>query len=53
MFGFDYYQVDDENELREQLRDFYNESTRPKLLEVFTPRLKNDKILLNYFEFIK
>lgn len=53
MFQFEYHTASDENELETQLESFYNISEQPKLLEVFTPRTKNDSILLNYFEFIK
>ncbi|MBC3846591.1 2-succinyl-5-enolpyruvyl-6-hydroxy-3-cyclohexene-1-carboxylic-acid synthase [Winogradskyella echinorum] len=53
MYGFDYLRADDETVLKSQLEGFYNASNQPKLLEIFTPSTLNDKILLDYFEFIK
>ena len=34
------------------MRDFYSESVngRPKLIEIFTHHLKNDKVLKGFFE---
>ena len=51
-FGFDYISVGSKNELNTALSNFYYLSERPKLLEVHTPRIMNDKILLGYFDFI-
>ena len=53
MYGFDYVLAKDQNELEEQLEVFYKESEQPKLLEIFTPARINDKILLDYFKFVK
>lgn len=53
MFQLEYTTVHNEDELEASLKSFYNKSTKPKLLEIFTPRTKNDEILLDYFEFIK
>lgn len=53
MYGFDYDKASNEEELKISLAEFYNKSEAPKILEIFTPRTKNDEILLNYFEFIK
>ncbi|SHJ04931.1 2-succinyl-5-enolpyruvyl-6-hydroxy-3-cyclohexene-1-carboxylate synthase [Arenibacter nanhaiticus] len=52
MYGFEYGRVSDEDALKDALEKFYRPSERPKILEVSTPRLINDKILLNYFDFI-
>ncbi len=49
MYKFDYCRVSNEVDLENALKTFYNESNHPKLLEVFTPRTKNDSILINYF----
>lgn len=49
MYGFDYQTASDEESLRAGLTKFMHESDTPKLLEVFTPMLENDKILLQYF----
>lgn len=53
MYGFEYFKAENETELSNALNLFYNDSEAPKLLEVFTPAEENDKILLNYFQFIK
>lgn len=53
MYGFDYGKASNEEELSANLKNFYKKSETPKILEIFTPRTKNDEILLNYFEFIK
>ena len=53
MFNFAYYKAKDSKELKKELLDFYSLSTKPKLLEIFTPRTLNDSILLDYFKFIK
>ncbi|WP_411030935.1 2-succinyl-5-enolpyruvyl-6-hydroxy-3-cyclohexene-1-carboxylic-acid synthase [Spongiimicrobium sp. 3-5] len=52
MHGFDYNRVGDTNGLKDALSHFYEKSERPKLLEIDTPRLINDKILLDYFDFL-
>lgn len=53
MYGFEYQKASNEEELSASLTDFYDQYEKPKILEIFTPRTKNDEILLNYFEFIK
>jgi len=52
MFDFDYFFSDDEESLNVAISAFYEPSERPQLIEVSTPRLLNDKILLGYFDFI-
>lgn len=42
----------DDTSLEKALKNFYNTSNNVKLLEIKTPRLENNKILLNYFDFI-
>lgn len=49
MFQFDYFTASDESGLENSLEKFYA-SERPSILEVFTPTLENDKILLQYFK---
>jgi 2-succinyl-5-enolpyruvyl-6-hydroxy-3-cyclohexene-1-carboxylate synthase len=49
MYGFNYTTASNEEELRHELGKMMHEDTGPKLLEVFTPMLENDKILLQYF----
>lgn len=51
-FGLDYVAARNNTELKKELKIFYNTSTKPRLLEVFTPRMKNNQILLDYFDFI-
>ncbi|SHJ69269.1 2-succinyl-5-enolpyruvyl-6-hydroxy-3-cyclohexene-1-carboxylic-acid synthase [Pseudozobellia thermophila] len=51
-FGFDYSVADDPNSLKSELESFYLASGAPKILEVVTSRILNDKILLGYFDFI-
>jgi 2-succinyl-5-enolpyruvyl-6-hydroxy-3-cyclohexene-1-carboxylate synthase len=53
MYGLSYESVSDIETLNIALNSFYTEEGKPKLLEVFTPKLINDDVLLNYFKFIK
>lgn len=50
MFGFEYQQASDEATLKSELKTLMTSSSQPKILEVFTPMLENDKILLQYFK---
>ncbi len=52
MFGFEYRTASSTEVLKEVLNDFYRESRSPRLLEIGTPALINDKILIDYFRFI-
>lgn len=52
MYGLDHISVKSEKELISFLPDFFQQKTGPRLLEVVTPRILNDKILLGYFDFI-
>jgi 2-succinyl-5-enolpyruvyl-6-hydroxy-3-cyclohexene-1-carboxylate synthase len=49
MYQFDYFKASDEISLTENLEAFYAGKNR-SILEVFTPTLENDKILLQYFK---
>lgn len=53
MFGLEYEKVTSIAEMIEKMPGFYNDNGSPKLIEIITPRLKNDEILLTYFEAIK
>ena len=53
MYGFEFYESDDETKLKLILNDFYLPSNKPKLLEVVTDSIYNQDYLLNYFDFIK
>ncbi|MDF0716472.1 2-succinyl-5-enolpyruvyl-6-hydroxy-3-cyclohexene-1-carboxylic-acid synthase [Muricauda sp. 334s03] len=52
MYGFEHICAKNEAELEDALEGFYSESDKPKILEVATPRVLNNKILLGYFDFI-
>ncbi len=41
------------SEIESQMADFFEESDRPKLMEIFTPRELNGEVLGQYFEFLK
>ena len=53
MYKFAYATVKNEFELNRELAGFYEASNLPKLLEIFTPREENDKILKAYFNNLK
>ena len=50
MFGFDYHIASNETTLKTALEVVFSQNDKPILLEVFTPTLENDKILLQYFK---
>jgi 2-succinyl-5-enolpyruvyl-6-hydroxy-3-cyclohexene-1-carboxylate synthase len=52
MHGFEYHVVSESKGLEASLNHFYLPSPKPQLLEIKTPRLLNNKILLAYFDFI-
>jgi 2-succinyl-5-enolpyruvyl-6-hydroxy-3-cyclohexene-1-carboxylate synthase len=52
MYGFEHISAENEVELEDRLKEFYSKSNQPKILEVATPRVLNNKILLGYFDFI-
>ncbi len=49
MYRFDYFSAGNEMTLEKGLKEFYK-SEKPSILEIFTPTLENDKILLQYFK---
>lgn len=51
-FNLEYIAAQNETELAEVLQTFYHPSSKAKILEVFTPRILNDKVLKDYFKFI-
>ena len=53
LYNLEYLRADSESSVRSSLEDFFAESSRPKLLEIFTPRKLNDEVLLEYFNFMK
>jgi 2-succinyl-5-enolpyruvyl-6-hydroxy-3-cyclohexene-1-carboxylate synthase len=50
MYGFDYTIASDENSLASSLSKLYAQNEKPAILEIFTPTLDNDKILLQFFK---
>lgn len=52
LYGIEYAEVGGSKDLEDTLKFFYEHSDKPKLLEIRTPRLLNDKILLGYFDFL-
>lgn len=52
LYGFEHAKVISSKQLEDGLKDFYMPSKKPKLLEICTPRLLNNKILLSYFDFL-
>ncbi|EIA07229.1 2-succinyl-5-enolpyruvyl-6-hydroxy-3-cyclohexene-1-carboxylic-acid synthase [Flavobacterium frigoris] len=50
MYGFEYTIASDESSLVNSLNDLYAQNDKPSILEVFTPTLKNDTILLQFFK---
>jgi 2-succinyl-5-enolpyruvyl-6-hydroxy-3-cyclohexene-1-carboxylate synthase len=49
MYGFDYSIASDESSLESSLTALFAHNDKPSILEIFTPTLQNDKILLQYF----
>ena len=52
LFNIDFLFANCSESLKFATSAFYEPSERPRLLEISTPRLLNDKILLGYFDFI-
>lgn len=50
MYGLEYSIANDESSLDNALTTLFNQNDKPSILEVFTPTLDNDKILLQYFK---
>ena len=50
MYGFEYGIASDETSLVTSLNALYAQNEKPSILEVFTPTLENDSILLQYFK---
>ena len=53
MFGFDYFDANDEASLQQQYAAFLNQNEKPSILEVFTPEKENNRILLDFFRRLK
>jgi 2-succinyl-5-enolpyruvyl-6-hydroxy-3-cyclohexene-1-carboxylate synthase len=52
-FGLKYFKATDFEELDKMLDPFYKEDKQTALLEIFTPRELNAKILKDYFKALK
>lgn len=50
MYGFEYSIASNETSLETSLNALYAQNEKPSILEIFTPTLKNDSILLQYFK---
>ncbi|WP_396169384.1 2-succinyl-5-enolpyruvyl-6-hydroxy-3-cyclohexene-1-carboxylic-acid synthase [Flavobacterium sp.] len=50
MYGFNYLTASTETTLENSLNVLFSNNEKPTLLEVFTPTLENDKVLLQYFK---
>ena len=53
MFGFDYFEANDETSLTQQYKTFIDQSEKPSILEIFTPEKENNGILLDFFRRLK
>ncbi|SDR68558.1 2-succinyl-5-enolpyruvyl-6-hydroxy-3-cyclohexene-1-carboxylic-acid synthase [Gramella sp. MAR_2010_147] len=53
LYNFEYSKANSEEEIQSAMQEFYSETGKPKLLEIFTPRKLNDEVLLEYFNFMK
>ena len=52
MYGIEYSCVNEGNSLKSELAEFFAGTGMSKLLEIKTPRIMNNKILIGYFDFI-
>ena len=50
MFGFDYTAVDNLEDLNQYLQSFYQDSDRPKILEINTSNIENAEVMRAYFK---
>lgn len=50
MYGFEYLAASNEEKLSQALTELFQQNEKPAILEVFTPTLDNDRILLQYFK---
>ncbi|GAL76204.1 2-succinyl-5-enolpyruvyl-6-hydroxy-3-cyclohexene-1-carboxylic-acid synthase [Nonlabens ulvanivorans] len=53
MYDINYHRIDGEDAFAKAYEKFLNDNSKPQLLEIFTPRLENDTVLLDYFKFLK
>lgn len=53
MYKIQYTAAHDLKDVNQLLPLFFERNDTPQLIEIFTPRLENDKVLLAYFEFLR
>lgn len=53
MYGFDYFEANDETTLQQQYAAFLSQNEKPSILEIFTPEKENNGILLEFFRGLK
>ena len=53
MYGFDYFEANNETTLQQQYSVFLDQNEKPSILEVFTPEKENNEILLEFFRGLK
>ncbi|WP_019038123.1 2-succinyl-5-enolpyruvyl-6-hydroxy-3-cyclohexene-1-carboxylic-acid synthase [Psychroflexus tropicus] len=53
MYKIQYVEAHNQAEVEKQLPLFFERNESPQLIEIFTPRLENDKVLLGYFEYLR
>jgi 2-succinyl-5-enolpyruvyl-6-hydroxy-3-cyclohexene-1-carboxylate synthase len=53
MYHIQYTEAHDLVEVERELPSFFERNNTPQLIEIFTPRLENDKVLLAYFDYLK
>lgn len=53
MYGFNYENTSNLEETKNALKSFYSASSKPKILEIYTPSSENDVVLRTYFKSLK
>ena len=49
MYDFEYYKASDSESLDQAIDILFVNNDKPSILEIFTPTVENDKVLLQYF----
>ena len=50
MYGLDYFVANNQENLDDALKQLFDQNEKPSILEIFTPTLENDAILLQFFK---
>lgn len=53
MYKINYTEAHNLAEINEEIPLFFERNEAPQLIEIFTPRLENDKVLLGYFDYLR